>query len=469
MLVWTDQVWPDDDRPIEAKREHLFAAAESLGVTTAGHRGRRRPGVTIVSIAPPIVDVAAYRESAHDWLVEHAAPRPVAAAAARWGEGSDDVSVFHDLTDAEEQALLDRAMAWQRAKFDAGYGAIQWPVDLGGAGLSALHEEAFEDEEAGFVTPGHHETFSVTRDLVAPTIREFGTPEQQRELIPRFLRTTELCCQLFSEPGAGSDLGGLTTRAVRDGDEWVINGQKTWSSGARFAAWGELITRTDPTVPKHAGQTAFVIPMDTPGLTVVPIRQMSGGASFNEVFLDDVRVPDRCRLGAEGDGWKVALTTLGFERRSSGSDRGGQTVGGTWEQVRALAEWLGAGAEPVDRQALAQLYVLDRIRTFVAMRTAAQARLGGTPGPEASAGKLLWTQWMTAAGELTSRLLGSRILADTGEWGTYAWRKHLLGAPGYRIAGGSDEIQRNIIGDRVLGLPGEPRVDRDIPFRDVPR
>lgn len=425
-------------------------------------------GTAQPTAAAPVAGLEEYRAEAHGWLERHATVKPSNPAELPWGEGSDDVSVFHDMTDAEEQALLDRAMAWQREKFDAGYGAIQWPAEFGGAELPATYEEAFEEEQAHFVTPGHHETFSVTLHLVAPTILAFGTPEQQRELIPRFVRTSELCCQLFSEPGAGSDLAGLATKAVRDGDEWVINGQKTWSSGARFSAWGELIARSDPTVPKHAGQTAFLLPMDTPGITIVPIRQMSGGASFNEVFFDDVRLSDRYRLGGVGQGWKVALTTLGFERSTSGSDRGDQAVGGTWEQVRALAEWLGAGSSPVDRQELARLYSLDRIRAFLAMRAAAQAR-AGTPGPEASAGKLLWTQWMTAAGDLTARLLGARILADSGEWGTYAWRKHLLGAPGYRIAGGSDEIQRNIIGERVLGLPGEPRVDRDVPFSAVPR
>jgi alkylation response protein AidB-like acyl-CoA dehydrogenase len=414
-------------------------------------------------------DVRHFRRAAYEWLSARAERRRDPGAGRPWGEGSDDVSVFHDLGDVAERQLLDRAMAWQREKFDAGYGAIQWPAEHGGAGLPAIFEEAFEEEQARFVTPGHHETFSVTLHLVAPTLRAFGTEAQQRQLIPRFLRTTELCCQLFSEPGAGSDLGGLSTKAVRDGDDWVVNGQKTWSSGARFAAWGELIARTDPTVPKHAGQTAFMVPMDSAGITIVPIRQMSGGASFNEVFFDDVRVPDRYRLGTVGEGWKVALTTLGFERGASGADRGDQAVGGTWEQVRALAEWLGSTSSPVDRQELARLYSLDRIRTLLAGRVAAQTRVGGGPGPEASVGKLLWTQWMTAAGELAAHQLGPRLVADTGEWGTFALTKHLLGAPGYRIAGGSDEIQRNIIGERVLGLPGEPRLDRDVPFDQVPR
>ena len=412
--------------------------------------------------------LAEFSEHAAVWLADNAKRRsPIGQAV--WGVGSDDVSVFHDLDFAAERNLLDEAMAWQRTKFDAGFGAIRWPVEFGGAALPAPFEEAFDGAEAEYETPGHHETFSVTLHLVAPTIRTFGTAEQQRELVPRFLRTIELCCQLFSEPGAGSDLAALATRAVRDGDEWVINGQKTWSSGARFAAWGELVCRTDPAVPKHAGQTAFVVPMDTPGITIVPIRQMSGGASFNEVFFDDVRVPDRLRLGDVGQGWNVALTTLGFERGASGGGRGAQAVGGSWAQLRHLAEHLAANDDQIMRDQLARLYSLDRIRELLAARVAAAARTSATPGPEASLSKLLWTQWMTAAGDLAARTLGAHVCADTGEWGTYAWAKHVLGAPGYRIAGGSDEIQHNIIAERVLGLPGDVRVDRNVAYSDVPR
>jgi alkylation response protein AidB-like acyl-CoA dehydrogenase len=416
-------------------------------------------------------DLETFRERALAWLHDNAEPRPdESAGTPAWGEGSDDVAVFHDLTDDEEEAeLLDRAMAWQRRKFDAGFGALTWPEPHGGTGLPPAYERAFEAEEAAFVTPAHHETFSVTLRLVAPTIAAFGTPEQQQRFIPRFLRTSELCCQLFSEPGAGSDLAAVQTRAERDGDEWVITGQKVWSSGARFAAWGEVICRTDPSVPKHKGQTAFLVPMDAPGVTVVPIRQMTGGASFNEVFLDDVRVPDTLRLGGVGDGWRVALTTLGFERGASGSGAGDQAVGGSWDQVRALAGWLGVTGDPVVRQRLAGLHELDRVRHAHALRLSARAGDGGPPGPEGSIGKLLWTSWLCRVSEVVSLLLGPRLTADTGEWGTYAWAQHVLGAPGYRIAGGSDEIQRNIVGERVLGLPGEPRVDRDLPFSQVPR
>jgi alkylation response protein AidB-like acyl-CoA dehydrogenase len=196
---------------------------------------------------------------------------------------------------------------------------------------------------------------------------------------------------------------------------------------------------------------------------------MTGGSSFNEVFLDEVRVPDSLRLGAVGEGWKVAMTTLGFERSASGSGSGGQTVGGSWDQVLATAQWLGATSDPIVRQRLAALFTLDRIRAYNALRMSARSANGEAPGPAGSIGKLLWTQWMTEVSDTVSALLGPRLAANSGEWGTYAWAEHVLGAPGYRIAGGSDEIQRNIIGERVLGLPGDVRVDRDVPFADSPR
>ncbi|HMD91525.1 MAG TPA: acyl-CoA dehydrogenase family protein [Trebonia sp.] len=407
--------------------------------------------------------VAAFAAAARDWLA--ARLRAAAPEQQGWGEGSDDLSVFHRLTPARERALLAAAMAWQQEKFDAGYGAITWPAEYGGAGLSAAHERAFSEVEAAFATPEGHETFAVTTALVAPTVAIFGTPGQRARFVRRFLRAEELCCQLFSEPGAGSDLAGLATRAERDGDEWVINGQKVWSSGAQFAAWGELIARTDPSVPKHAGMTAFLVPLDAPGVRVRPIRQMSGGSSFCEVFLTDVRVPDDLRLGAVGSGWKVALTTLGFERGGSG----GRGVGGSWERLLGLARWLGRTGDPVVRQQLASVYIHQRVRHMNASRAIAAAAAGQPPGPEGSIGKLLWVTGMTEIGQVAAGLLGARLTADTGEWGTFAWNDHILGSPGYRIAGGSDEIQRNIIAERVLGLPGDIRVDRDVPWREIPR
>jgi alkylation response protein AidB-like acyl-CoA dehydrogenase len=237
----------------------------------------------------------------------------------------------------------------------------------------------------------------------------------------------------------------------------VVNGQKVWSSGAAYAEFGELICRTDPSVPKHRGMTAFIVPMDAPGIAVRPIRQMSGGASFNEVFLTDVRIPDRLRLGAEGEGWKVALTTLGFERSAAASGGGSGRVGGSLRQVLELARHLERGADPVLRQRLARLYIDYRLLGLNAARASAAARAGRPPGPESSIGKLARTTAKARMSDVVTTVLGPRLTADSGEWGTYAWAEHVLGAPGYRIAGGSDEIQRNIIAERVLGLPTDPK------------
>lgn len=414
-------------------------------------------------------DLEAFRERAHRWLADHAAPLAGADAAGpgSGAAGSDDVSIFHDLSFDEEKALIERAAAWQRQKVDAGFSTL--PVsapDDAGPVLEPERTEAFAYEESRFDVPRRHELVSVTVHLVAPTLRLLGTPAQRERLLHRFLSADALCCQLFSEPGAGSDLAALATRAVPDGDGWVVSGQKVWSSGAQFAGWGLLIARTDPDVPKHAGLTAFLLPLDTPGVTVRPLRQMSGGTSFNEVFLDDVRIPDDLRLGDVGLGWRVALTTLGFEREASG---GLSRVGGGWRQLAPLARALGRMDDPIVRQRLADVYISERLAEVATLRDAQSRRSGRAPGPEGSLRKLHWVAGMALASSAAELLLGPRVAADTGEWGTFSWGAHLLGAPGYRIAGGSDEIQRTIIAERILGLPAEPRLDRDRPWRDVPR
>ncbi len=411
---------------------------------------------------PPLQDFLA---DARAWLDEHSERGAADDDKLVWGQGDFSVAVFHALSADDERALLERAKSWTQTKAARGYHAIDAPPEYGGLGYPHSYAEAFDLLERGYVRPQSHETHSVTTGLIAPTIMAFGNDEQRRTFVPRFLSATELCCQLFSEPGAGSDLAGLGCRADRDGDQWVINGQKVWTSGAQFSEWGELIARSDVEVPKHRGLTAFIVPMDLPGIEIRPIRQMSGGSSFNEVFFTDVRVPDSMRLGGVGDGWRVALTTLGFERDHSG---GGGRVGGRWQHVLATAQAMGATADPVTRQLLADAYIHERLESFVNGRAAARVR-DGTPGPEGSLSKLLWTNGMTRTSAVVSRLLGPALGADTGEWGTFAWGEHVLGAPGYRIAGGSDEVQRNIIAERVLGLPPEPRVDKDVPYRDVPR
>jgi alkylation response protein AidB-like acyl-CoA dehydrogenase len=363
------------------------------------------------------------------------------------------VEVFPTLDEEVERTRIERVSKWQRTKFDAGFGAITWPEEFGGLGLSTRFERAFRSQEAEFDTPEPTELFAVTLGLIAPTISAHGSDELRTRFIRPLLRSDLLACQLFSEPGAGSDLASVSCRAVRDGSEWLLNGQKVWTSGAKFAGIGEAICRTDPAASKHAGLTAFIVPMDTPGVEVRPIRQITGGSSFNEVFLNDVRIPDSNRLGAEGDGWKVALTTLGFERASSQH----ASPGGSFRQLLELARRLGCTDDPLVRQELARVFIGSRLMKYTGLRVQAAMKNRQMPGPEGSIRKLLWVDNLTRTGEVAARMLGPRITADTGEWGTYAWSAHLLGAPGYHIAGGSDEIQRNIIGERVLGLPPEPR------------
>ncbi|MGY1739445.1 MULTISPECIES: acyl-CoA dehydrogenase family protein [unclassified Blastococcus] len=410
-------------------------------------------------LASPDTDLEAFAREVRSWLAAHAEPRPAQ-------DDDHSLAVFHDLGEAEERALLERICAWQRLLFDAGYGALTWSPEDGGAGLTSAHEEVLAAELSAYRTPGTHELASVSVHLVAPTVRLLGTPEQREQLVRPLLRGDALACQLFSEPSAGSDLAGLATRAVRDGDDWVVTGQKVWSSGAQFADWGELIARTDPDVPKHRGLTAFLLPMDTPGVEVRPLRQMSGGSSFCEVFFDEVRIPDRLRLGGVGQGWKVALTTLGFERGHSGADN---QTGGGWREVSALARQLGRTGDPVVRQRLADVWIHEKVAHLQAMRDREGRLAGDEPGPIGSLRKLHWVEGLTLVSRVVADLLGPRLIADTGERRTFEWTEHVLGAPGYRIAGGSDEVQRNIVGERLLGLPGEPRVDRDLPWREVPR
>jgi alkylation response protein AidB-like acyl-CoA dehydrogenase len=375
-----------------------------------------------------------------------------------------DFSIFRNLPEAEELSLLDAIRAYRRARFDAGYGAITLPAEAGGAGLTQSHAIAFARAEAEFEVPPSSELISVTTGLVGPATALFGRADQ-RTLALAFLRTDLLACQLFSEPEAGSDLAGLRCRAVRDGDDWVVDGQKVWTSGARFADYGMLLARTDPGVPKRAGITAFLLPLDAAGVEIRPIRQMSGAASFNEVFLSGVRIPDRLRLGAPGDGWRIARATLGLERSTSGS--GGRRKGGTFADVLELARSLGRTGDPVQRQRLADLYIRTELHAATTARVARSLAAGERPGPASSIGKLTASANLTLVADVAAGLLGGRLSADTGEWGGFAWTEHLLGAPGYRLAGGTDEIQRDIIGERVLGLPPEPRPDRDVPFTEL--
>jgi alkylation response protein AidB-like acyl-CoA dehydrogenase len=406
-------------------------------------------------------DMRAWRAEAREWLASVLPRRPERP------EGPTDYAVFQNITEEAERELLDKIRAYRQQRYDAGYGAIALSEELGGAGLSPRYVVAFTEEEQAFEAPPSTELISVTTGLVGPTIATFGTPEQRAKYARAFLRSDLLCCQLFSEPGAGSDLAAVATSAVKTGDGWLLDGQKVWSSGARFADYGLLLARTDPDVAKQAGLTMFLIPMDASGVEIRPIRQMSGAASFNEVFLAAVQVGDDMRVGPAGDGWKVANATLGFERTASGQAQ--RRKGGTFEDLLRLAIRLGKSGDPVVRQQLADVYVRTQLRAATTERVARAAAAGASPGPAASIGKLVASANLMRIGEVATALLGSRIAADTGEPDGFAWTEHVLGAPGYRLAGGTDEIQRNIIGERVLGLPREPRVDKGVPYSKLPR
>lgn len=378
---------------------------------------------------------AEFRAEARAWLSTVAGRRPKAA----WGIGDDSVAVFENWTEEQERVHTARRQDWERTRFDAGWGA-----------LSAFYEQLYRTEEAAFDVPRRPEIFPVTQQLVAPAIEIWGTEEQKRRWLRPMQRADELACQLFSETEAGSDLAAVRTRAVRDGDRWILNGHKVWTSGATVATWGVAVCRTDPDVPKHAGITVFLVRMDAPGVTVRPIRQMTGGASFNEVYLDDVAVPDTDRLGPVGQGWKVTLSVLAAERLDSGS-LGLSNADRAIELARHQPALTGA-----ERQQTAELFVRTLVQRLIGLRVTAALAAGREPGAEASVGKLYATETMRRTSDLVLRLLGPKLVADTGEWGTFAWTEHLLGAPGYSIAGGSDEIQRTILAERVLGLPKEP-------------
>ena len=389
-----------------------------------------------------------FRAAAREWLSRTARPR---GRDGGWGEGDDSVAVFENWTEEQERAHTERTRAWERLRFDQGWSAFHWPAEFGGRDLPVYCEQLYRAEEAAFDVPKRTEIFPVTQQLVAPAIRVWGTEEQRRRWIRPMLRTDELACQLFSETEAGSDLAAVRTRAVRHGEHWVLDGHKVWTSGARVATWGVAVCRTDPDAPKHRGITVFLVRMDAPGVTVRPIRQMTGGASFNEVYLDGVVVPDRDRLGPVGQGWPVTLSVLAAERLDSGSlglDNADRAV--------ELARHAGRALTGPERQAVADLYIRTLVQRALGLRVTGALLGGREPGAEASVGKLYATETMRRTSDLVLRLAGPKVVADTGEWGTFAWTEHLLGAPGYSIAGGSDEIQRNILAERVLGLPKDP-------------
>lgn len=370
---------------------------------------------------------------------------------------------------ADDGARLAASRDWQRRKYQAGYSCITWPTEWGGAGGTAIQQVIYNQEEAGFDPP--HGFFEVTLGMCVPTILKVGDAAAKERFVRPALLGETVWCQLFSEPAAGSDLAGLRTKAVRDGDDWVVTGQKLWTSCAQVADYGLLLARTDPDKPKHKGLTMFWIDMRAPGIEIRPIRQMSGRANFNEVWFDGLRVHDSQRLGAVDDGWRMSLITLMNERLSIGG-----AYGVDFDTLIALAtETFGTDGKPLIadaafRDAFADWYVASEGVRLTGFRSLTALSRGETPGPEASIGKVVVAN--------LSQRVAHAALAIQGEAGLVAdpalaavealFQQTLIGAPGMRLAGGTDEILRNVIAERVLGLPGDVRVDKDVPFRAIP-
>jgi alkylation response protein AidB-like acyl-CoA dehydrogenase len=392
-----------------------------------------------------------FEREARKFLEANAEPRVEVEQG--WGEGSDQVSLLPERTLEEELTELTAARAWAQKRFDAGFSWITGPVTYGGRGLTRDHQRLYDTVEAGFDTPPMT-AYGIGLGMVAPTILAHATDEVKDLYLRALWRGDIVACQLFSEPGAGSDLAGVQTKAVRDGDEWLVTGQKVWTSGAHLSDIGEIICRTDPDAPKHKGLTGFVVDMRAPGVEIRPLRQMTGGASFNEVFFTEVRVPDSHRLGDVNGGWSVALTTLMNERAAIG---GGSMSSGNGNlstpRLIELVRHHGKSRDPLVRQQLADIFIHGRVASYTNLRAMAKVAAGQMPGPEMSIAKLSLTMNMRRMTDLLSSVLGPKLIADSGEWGTYAWSQFLLGLPGMRIAGGTDEVLHNIIGERVLGLP----------------
>ncbi len=374
-----------------------------------------------------------------------------------WGEGSDRVGFLDEKTPEQEHREVDAAKAWKQQEFDAGFGWITGPTEYGGRGLPKEYDRAYREIVGQYAIPSQS-PFGIGLGMVAPTILAHAIPEVRERYLRPLWRGEIIGCQLFSEPVAGSDLAGIQTKAERDGDEWILTGQKVWTSGAQYSDIGEIITRSSPDKPKHKGLSMFLVDMHAPGVEVRPLRQMTGGASFNEVFFEEVRVHDSHRLGDVDEGWTVALTTLMNERASIG---GGSAGGGSMSLTRFLemAKHFGVDKDPIVRQGLADAMIRASVARYTNLRAMEKVRAGQLPGPEMSIAKLVLTQNMQKVNQLVGEILGPRLVADTGEWGTYAFNEMVLGTPGMRVAGGTDEVMRNIIGERVLGLPKEPRTN----------
>jgi len=387
---------------------------------------------------------AAFRAEVRDWLAEHL----VGAFAEIGGQGGP----------ADETGWEVR-LEWEKLLGADRWVGLSWPVEYGGRGASFAQQVVFHDEYAKANAPARVSFFG--EGLFAPTLIQYCTDEQKRRFLPKIQAVEELWCQGFSEPNAGSDLANVQTRGVLDGDEWVVNGQKVWTTLAHHADWCFVVTRTDPESHGHKGLSYLLVPMDQPGVEVRPLKQMTGGAEFNEVFFDDAHTAKENVLGPVGEGWKVAMATLGFERGTAFLSQQ-RMFEREMENILDEARERGATVDPVVRDALARHWVGLQIMKYNGLRMLTSLVKTGILGPEASIGKLYWSNWHRNLGETAMGVLGAEAMLvggtpGTGEYVLDEMRLSFLASRAETIYAGSSEIQRNIIGERVLGLPREPR------------
>jgi alkylation response protein AidB-like acyl-CoA dehydrogenase len=388
-----------------------------------------------------------FRARARAWL---------AANAPRRGSGEDD-------GESGQSTIADQR-AFQAKLYDAGFAGITWPKAYGGQGMTGAEQIIWSQEARDYDLPNG--AFFIGISMPGNTLVELGTEEQKRRYLPPMLRGEEIWCQLFSEPGAGSDVASLQTSAIRDGDEWVLSGQKVWTSGAQFSDYGAILARTDASKPKHNGISMFIVDMRAPGVTVRPLKVATGHSPFNEVFFDNVRVPADALIGEENKGWDAAVVMLRHERIAIGTMGSSRTSPLAFDSMRDLAAGLGRTSDQGVRRDLAELYARSKAVQLFALLLREESQAGRLPGARGSVAKLAGSELGRFAGNVAADVLGDQ-LAAFDEDAMAAVSISIIAAPGSAIAGGTSEIQRNIIGERVLGLAKDPGVDRATPFNQL--
>lgn len=401
---------------------------------------------------------AAFRKEVRAWLDANA-PRQYEAGLKSSGFGH---------TALEGVDVMKASKDWQKKKYDAGWACLHWPKEYGGRGATPIERVIWQQEEGIYAALSS--LFIIGHGMCGPTMMAYASEEHKKKYLPPLAAGENIWCQLFSEPAGGSDLAGLRTKAEKDGDDWVINGQKIWTSGAHYSDYGILITRTDPTVPKHKGLTMFFLDMKSPGIEIRPIKQVNGQSGFNEVYFTDVRIPDSQRLGKVGEGWAVSLTTLMNERLSIGA---GMPTGFP-ELLDFCTKLETADGPAIDNPAVRSKLATWAVRTsglkYTAFRSISALSKGETPGPENSIGKLVAGPTMQEIATYALDLQGEAgaLLNPDQAAANARFQAMLLRSPATRVEGGTDEILRNIIAERVLGLPADIRVDKSVPFNQIP-